>query len=338
MIIWRIEVHILKECTKIANWSYRFLHLKPQLLNLILLRLQLTVKKYEVTKSLGEVFETCLHICWEYLLMVSVQFKTTNNCLLSYVKHGYDKCTLWSLHGLESVANVLIFVSALLAQEDIRQWLLDILEVENNAITLRKHQINQVPLWVDNVLLEWTSKVLALTHVLRVVQVIVPAVIHECIVTLNLVNYLLLMCDLRIRVYMIIKTKHACCLILDAFMESTYENTWLLGCSTCIEDVARLTATWLENAGLDGYDYFIDMASKWVVSHISTNVFDVKFLECLILDVAKNFAKCIWKTTIKATFLLKAWQKNLIQLDKQILVVFLTWGHASSQLHIHVFL
>lgn len=51
--------------------------------------------------------------------MVSVQFETTNDRLLRDVEHGDYECTLGSLNCLEPIANVLVFMPALLTQEDV---------------------------------------------------------------------------------------------------------------------------------------------------------------------------------------------------------------------------
>ena len=55
---------------------------------------------------------------------------------------------------------------ALLVQENVREGLLDVLEVENYAVALNQHLVDQVSLGTDHVLLEllrqvWVKVILA---------------------------------------------------------------------------------------------------------------------------------------------------------------------------------
>lgn len=152
MIVWRIQVNILQKSAKVAHRANRFLHLEAQLFDLVLLSLQLTIEEDKVAESLREVLEASFHVGGEYLLVVSVEFQAANNRLLGDVEHGNDQCTLGPLHCLEPIADILVFVPALLTQEDVRQRLLNVLEVEDDAVAFCEHQIDQVPLRVDDVL------------------------------------------------------------------------------------------------------------------------------------------------------------------------------------------
>jgi hypothetical protein len=63
---------------------------------------------------------------------------------LGNIEERDNECTLGPPHDGESVSNALVFRVALLAQEDVREGLLYVLEVENDPIAFHQHLVDQV--------------------------------------------------------------------------------------------------------------------------------------------------------------------------------------------------
>ena len=97
--------------------------------------------------------------------MVLVQLKRPYDDLLAHVHEGNDQSALASSDSAEPRSQVLILVLALLVQEDVMKRLLDVLEVEGDAVRLGQHSVDQVLLEADVVLL-----VLGLELVLELVS------------------------------------------------------------------------------------------------------------------------------------------------------------------------
>lgn len=90
--------------------------------------------------------------------MVPVELKAANDSLLTNIKEWNQQRALGSSNNRKTVADVLVLLIALLAQEHVWQWLLDVLEVEDDAIALQEHLVNQVPFQTDLMLLKGLLK------------------------------------------------------------------------------------------------------------------------------------------------------------------------------------
>ena len=109
--------------------------------------------------------------------MVSIHLNTSDYTLLRYIKHRNDQCTFGPAHYSEPIPNILVFQMRLLAQEDVTQRLLDILEVENNSVGLLQHLMDEVSLLRNQELLESGRKL-----VLEIIFTKVDGVILVCLI------------------------------------------------------------------------------------------------------------------------------------------------------------
>ena len=139
-----IHVNVLQKKAEALRWLERLLDLPFKLLNLEGLGLELAIEEEEVCQSLGEEIIPGLYLFSECLLVVSVHLNASNYGLLGDVEHGDDQGAFGSADDSKPVADILVFQVRLLAQEDIREGLLDVLEVKNDAIAFLKHFMDQV--------------------------------------------------------------------------------------------------------------------------------------------------------------------------------------------------
>lgn len=143
--LWAVDVCVLQQQAQWPLWLYSFLHLPLEVCDLRVLQLQLSIKQDEICDQLGEVLVPCLDLFCKRLLMVLVKLQRPDDLRLGDVEQWKNEGCLWPLDCGVPVANVLL-LRLTLAQEDVLQGMLHVLEAQRNTFRLAQHLVDQVTL------------------------------------------------------------------------------------------------------------------------------------------------------------------------------------------------